>query len=164
MSDFNAAVKVLLSHEGSDYVPDDHGRGPSKYGITLATAQDALYPDWTAKNIRALTEASAADFYHEAFWRRFHLGLIDDQEVATKMLELAVNIGPGTAIRLLQRAVGAGQDSLLGPATAGRVNSMPPAQVLAGIRAAGERHYRDIVVVHPEWANCLDGWLARLKA
>lgn len=156
------AINKLLEHEGSRYVPDDHGRGPSRYGVTLKTAQER-FPNWTAQDIRDLNKSAATEFYRQEFWKRYHLERIQDQQLANKMLDLTVNLGGTTAVRLLQRAAGVEPvDGILGSRTAAAANHMP--QTTALLQAVAEEHYRKIVEARPEWANCLEGWLARLKA
>jgi len=163
MSTFESAITPLLAHEGSTLVPEDNGRGPSKYGVTLKSARE-FYPHWTAADIARLDPAGAAEFYRVAFWRRYGVGLIESQGVADKVLDLAVNIGGGTAVRLLQSAVGVKQDGLIGPKTARAVNATDPWRTLATLRVLAERHYRDLVARNPKLAPCLPGWLARLAS
>src|SRR5215472_14605342 len=100
MASFVLFQEILLDHEGGAYVADDHGRGPSKWGITLQTAQ-GCEPGWTADTIQNLTRDQAAAFYEAHFWNRYNIGLLDSQEVANKVCDLAVNAGPGTAIKFL---------------------------------------------------------------
>ncbi|MEN6532228.1 MAG: glycosyl hydrolase 108 family protein [Bryobacteraceae bacterium] len=163
MSTFEAAITVLLEHEGGRLIADDHGRGPSKWGVTLATARE-IHPEWNGGDIARLTAERAAEFYRAQFWERYRIGLIDDQALATKLLDLAVNVGPGTAIKILQRSVGTAVDGALGPKTAEAANGLPAAEVLAEVRELAAAHYRQLAEEHPNLAACLPGWLARLKA
>src|ERR1039458_1169142 len=112
MSDFSLAIPMILKNEGSAYVPDDNGRGPSKWGITLATYQE-YFPKATAEDIQNLGPEQATAFYRIAVWERFHIGLIDSQAVAAKVFDLIVNCGP-IAIKWLQSAVDTCEDGLLG--------------------------------------------------
>src|SRR4051812_18777419 len=115
MSYFDEAVRGLLEAEGSKVNPHDNGRGPSKYGVTLATYRE-LYFRAKEADIYALSEAQAIDFYRRWAWEPRGLGLIDDQAVANKLLNLGANVGPGLAVMWLQRAVGAKPvDGIVGP-------------------------------------------------
>lgn len=163
MAEFSAAIGLLVDHEGPEYVPDDNGRGPSKYGVTLKTARQ-FHPEWTERDIEQLTAHSAEEFYREAFWDWNHIGLIESQAVANKMLDLTANIGGTTAVQILQAAVGAETDGIIGPDTARRTNSLAPSEVLAAIRTMAEAHYRKIVEKNPKYAKFLDGWLARNRS
>jgi lysozyme family protein len=162
MSQFAAAIGGLLKNEGSALVSNDHGRGASKYGITLATYRE-LHPAATDDDIARLGPEQATAFYRTAFWERYHLGLLEDQEVANKVLDLGVNMGGGTAVRLLQRAIGVSPaDGVLGPKTAAAVNKRQPAIVMQGLRTAGAQYYQELVQRRPDYKPCLPGWLARL--
>lgn len=174
MSEFSVAIRSLLHEEGSRYVPNDNGRGPSKYGITLLTYQE-YYPEATAEDIRALTPETSAAFYKLAFWDRYRVGRIDDQVLATKMLNLVANMGAGGwnkkkrrlvegAVTLLQKVVGVKQDGILGPATAGKVNALPAKEVLAELRDRAREHYKAIAEADPKKRGQLPGWLNRLKS
>lgn len=172
MSDFSQAVKVLLEQEGSEFVSNDNGRGASKYGITLATYRE-YYPEATAEDIRTLTPETSTAFYQMAFWTRYRIGRIDDQTLATKMLNLVANMGAGGwskrkrrlvegAVTLLQKAVGVKQDGILGPESAAAVNARPANDLLANLRECAREHYKAIAEADPAKRGQLRGWLARL--
>jgi lysozyme family protein len=162
MSYFDQAIPSLLEHEGPAVVPDDHGRGPSKYGVTLETYRE-YFPEATADSIKALTPQLASAFFRRMFWERYRIALIEDQALATKLLDLAVNIGGATAIKLLQHAVGTKEDGVLGPETAKAVNLYGATGVLCTLRALAGLHYYQIVKDHPEYAGCLQEWITRLN-
>lgn len=161
MSTFEDAIGPLLKHEGSAYVPEDHGRGASKWGITLATYRE-YHPDATNDDIAAIGPEPATAFYRTAFWDRNHFELIGDQALATKLLDLSVNMGGATAVKLLQRTIGVPADGILGSRTANAVASHPASVVLAGLRTTAAQYYQDLAQRRPEWAPCLRGWIARL--
>lgn len=161
MSDFNQAIGPTLKEEGSDFVPQDHGRGASKFGITLLTYQE-IYPHATAADIEALTPETATAFYLDHWWNRYHFGLINDQTLANKVFDLSVNDGPGTAIMWLQRSSGVDHDGILGLITAAAVNKLDSGLVLLRIRALAGEHYLELAKTSEENARELNGWLARL--
>jgi len=163
VSDFALAIPIVLANEGEGYVADDNGRGPSKWGVTLESYQ-AFDPKATAADIASMTPAAATPFYQQEFWQRYHIGAIVDQSLATKTLDLAVNNGGTTAVKLLQQAVGlpaSQQDGVLGPITAGRANATSAATALAGLWLAARAHYLAIVAADPTKEPDLAGWLAR---
>ena len=161
MSEFGLFVDELLDvNEGGAYTAEDCGRGPSKWGITLATYRQ-WDPGATADTIRDMTRDDAAYFYQFQFgWEPLRIGAIYSQAVANKVFDLQVNTGQG--IVFLQRAVGVTPDGKLGPVTVAAVNSLPPDDVLRGIYAAGKAHYDGIVAAHPEKQQFYAGWMARL--
>jgi len=161
MSSFNDALTPLIRDEGSRVNPHDNGRGPSKYGVTLATYRD-FKPDASEKDICNLTLMQATAFYRW-WWEKYHLGLIDSQDVANKLFNLGVNCGQETVNRWAQRAVGAHADGVIGPVTAQAINCRTPKLVLEGLRTAGAQHYQELVQRRPEYACFLDGWIERLN-
>jgi len=167
---FSSAIAVLLQDEGGNYVPEDHGRGPSKWGITFKTAQAYGFVKSPAE-IADLTREQATTFYYVYFWNRECLDLINDLTIATKALDLSVNEGPETTIQFLLQAVNAltemptlAVDGILGPHTAQAVNALNPQALLQALRERAEEHYRRIVAADPSEEPNLAGWLARLDS
>jgi lysozyme family protein len=161
MSDFTAAVNALLTNETGQFIPDDNGMGASKWGITEVTAK-GFGLGWTAEDIQSLTREAALSFYERFYWQGAHVGLLADQGVANKALDLLVNVGP-IAIKWLQAAADVCEDTIIGQQTAAAVNAMDPNCVLAGMRARGEHYYRALAAKDPaKFGPDLDGWLARL--
>ena len=108
--DFETALPIILAHEGGATITDDprDPGGLTKYGICQRS-----YPDL---DIRNLTEADAAAIYRKDYWDRAkcdslppHLRLV--------VFDMAVNMGVGKAILLLQKACGVAQDAVVGPNT-----------------------------------------------
>lgn len=161
MSDPKPAIEQLLRDEGSGFIEDDHGRGACKWGITLRTAQET-HPDWTDDNIKELTEEQAAEFYEQHWWDRYNFGLLEDQELASKVFNISVNVGPGTAIKWLQEiVVGANPDGILGPITANKTNAADPKVVLAAFNQKAKAHYMKL---GPEYASAQEGLIKRAEA
>jgi lysozyme family protein len=159
MSDVNLAVDQLLKDEGGNYTPDDYGRGPSRWGITLATYRQ-FFSSVTAETIEQLSEGEAAQFYR-FWWRRYNINDISDQALAAKCFNIGFNVGPQTAIMILQRTLGVADDGILGPETANAANSCDAATILMQYKARIVLHYQEIVAAHPERIGDLPGWIAR---
>lgn len=159
MSKFEDAIAVLLQDEGDQYIPDDFGRGPSKFGITLMTAQE-FHPDWTSADIGNLTRFGAEVFYEAAFWERWRIGKINDQALASGVLNRVVNLGP-KVIAWLQEIVGVKPDMVIGPITAAAINCRNPVVMLTDLRARTSNEYHRIVHDHPNKLPQLAGWLIR---
>jgi lysozyme family protein len=162
MSNFVQAIPYLLSDEGDKFTPNDEGRGPSKWGITLLSAHE-IHPEWTAADIENLDRTGAQQFYLDWAWNRTHIGLINDQEIATKVLNLGANVGLASTVMWLQNAVGVKMDGILGPQTAEAVNSQDPNAVMTAMIAAGKAHYDSEVQEHPHLQQYYNGWMARLN-
>jgi len=121
MANFNDSIKVILKHEGG-YVnnPSDPG-GETKYGISKAR-----FPNVDIYN---LTKLQAKDIYFEHWWKKFALGKIKSQPIATQIFDILVLHGQGA--RIIQRTVnslggGLVVDNRFGPNTLKAVNKTNP--------------------------------------
>jgi lysozyme family protein len=158
---FEHAVSFVLSHEGgySDDADDDGGE--TKFGISKRS-----YPDI---DINALTVEQAKAIYKRDFWEPQLYKDIKDVNLATKVFDLAVNMGSNWAHRLVQRALRAtGQDILedgiLGPMTLAAINKADLTDLLAALKSEAAGYYRTLAATKPKRAKFLKGWLKRAYA
>lgn len=158
MADFDRAVAVVLLHEGgfSNDAADSGGR--TKFGISQRS-----YPDL---DIAALTREQAIDIYRRDFWERNGYGSIKNQAVATKLFDLAVNMGAKRAHMLAQQALRACDlptkvDGVLGPETRMAISLANPRELLVALRSEACGFYRCLVARSPQLAKFENGWLAR---
>lgn len=162
MASSATAIDLVLRNEGTKVIPDDNGRGASKYGITSATARE-FGLGWDDPRIHILSIEDAKYFYF-VYWTKCKAGLLNSQEVADKFFDLAVNMGMGTSAKILQQAVGTKADGIVGAETADAANSMDPEALLAKMRSLAADHYQALVDKNPDLARFLPGWLSRLNA
>ncbi len=163
MATLAQALPWVLRHEGgwSDDAADPGGA--TNHGITLTTAK--RHGIATVEDLRHITDEKVAEIYRADYWR---FDGVDDQRVATKCFDLAVNLGPRVAIRLLQECLnelGAylAEDGLYGTQTEMAVNAARPEALLDLLCEAQADHYRAIVAHHPESGKFLNGWLKRAE-
>jgi len=173
MSSFDFALPVILAHEGgwSDN-PRDPG-GATKYGISLrflrAQGIDLdMDGDVDADDVRALSPQHAAALYRARFWDAEGYGRIVDQQVATKVCDMSVNMGPRRAHRLCQRALNeCGErlevDGVLGPDTVDAVNRTEARELLLELCAEQTAYYTTLAEVKPALAVFLVGWTRRAR-
>lgn len=162
MALFDLAIPTVLQHEGG-YVhdPEDAG-GETNFGISRRS-----YP---SLDIARLSRTDAEAIYHRDFWIPLQLDRIRDQQVATKLLDTAVLVGPQRAVKLLQRAVqnaGGGLvpvDGHIGPATLKAVNDSSPLLLLQSYRHLLATFYEGLVEEVPTNQKFLRGWLTRANA
>jgi len=107
----------------------------------------------------------AIDFYFREFWDRYSFGQLPDL-IAIKAMDLAVNMGPRAAVRVLQRACRAcdrqvSDDGLLGPATRKAASECSSDLLLIAMRSEAAGVYRSIVQARPVASKYLNGWLNR---
>lgn len=101
------------------------------------------------------------NFYLIEFWNKWYNQIISD-EIAKRVFDEAVNAGPGTAVKILQKALGIQDDGLWGPLTVEKTNTSSPSLVQDFISARCQ-HYEDIAKEHPAEAKYLDQWLVRAR-
>jgi lysozyme family protein len=125
---------------------------------------------WIAAQPNGQRAAAVADFYEKEFWTPLMLGGLESQDVATRVLDMAVNGGPQTAIRLLQMAINAlghdiVEDGHNGPNTLSAANSCDPESLLASFRAQRVIRYNHIFAAKDnpteQDADNLKVWLKR---
>ena len=153
---FDRCLAEVLRLEGG-YVDDarDPG-GATKFGITLAVLREALGRTASAEDVSALTEAEAADIYQRRYWAPMRCGELP-AGLDLVAFDTAVNMGPGTAVRLLQAAVGAEPDGVVGPKTLARAVSAPTADAIRAASELRRRRYRTLA----GFAVFGRGWLRR---
>lgn len=170
MTAFEVALALLLEREG-DYADEREDRGgKTRYGITEQTARRNGY----GGRMQSLPLDVARTIYREEYWQPMRLDAIAvlSQRIANEVMECGVNCGPGTAVKLLQRALGAfghsvAVDGQCGPATlkalADYLRSRPDSEVsmLASLNALQGAHYLGIVQRSPSQRRFLVGWLKR---
>ena len=120
-ADFNFALqRVILPHErGYQCIRSDNGNwtgGKVGKGIlkgTMAGISAASYP---SEDIKSLTQERVAYLYRRDYWDRYHLGAIEYQTVADRILDAMVNNGPIAAIwvcKAINRSNGVKKDVIV---------------------------------------------------
>jgi len=163
MAEFSPALEFVLPHEGGySNNPNDPG-GETMYGITAKVARAYGYTG----PMRDLPLSVASEIYASEYWPG--LEYVNDQAVASKILDMRVNFGVGGATRLVQIAVNnlvepaTAVDGGWGPDTLESVNAAPPADLVAELANVAAAHYEAIAANDPKKAGFLRGWLNRAK-
>jgi lysozyme family protein len=151
---FMRIISHTLNNEGG-YVnnPNDSG-GETNFGISKRS-----YPHLDIKN---LSKLEAIGIYKKDFWDKYKIEKIKDFDVAQKIFDMCVNLGPKQAIKLLQRAHGGLHiDGIMGTITFGEINQCKPQIILGKFKSELEGYYRELVKRNPKNAIFLNGWLKR---
>jgi lysozyme family protein len=96
-------INALVGREGGySNNPDDRG-GETMWGITAATARAYGYTGPMAQMARD----TALAIYRTRYWTQPKLEQINaiDPELAEKLLDIGVNMGPATGVKYVQRAL-----------------------------------------------------------
>ncbi|MCK8826420.1 secretion activating protein [Natroniella acetigena] len=164
--DFKQAVDKVLKLEGG-YIdhPDDRG-GPTNYGITQKVARKNGYKG----DMKELPKEEAEEIYYREYWKANKYEQIDDDKLAARLFDIAVNMGSRTANRFVQQACNLlpsdgeiSEDGIIGPQTLGAVNNHrhPDRLLKVVIMLQGER-YLNIVRNNSSQQVFLGGWANRL--
>ena len=161
MADPRQAVEYALRHEGgySDH-SSDRG-GATNYGISSRSHPDV--------DIANLTKEEAIDLYISRYWDLWNLDLIEDQDIANKVFDTVIWMGPYGGVRTLQRAlralgVSVVEDGRLGPETAAAANLVEPHILLPALRSEVAGRVREIVGANRSQDVFRRGWLNRAYA
>ena len=156
-------ISNLLEREGG-YVnhPNDRG-GPTNMGIThtiLAAWRNV--DSVSAEEVENLTRAEAVSIYKALYWVKPGFNFLQTSPVVIELLfDMAVHHGPGTAVRMLQRAAGVKDDGIIGPITRGVVGRLSGPTLAAGLMAERLDFIGDILTARPKQYVFADGWLNR---
>lgn len=181
VSDFETAIAWVLPHEGglTDNAADPGGI--TNFGISLHFAVQQYSIDHNmlfdvdgngcidGNDIRNLTKEEAEQIYRTYWWDKYGYGRVDNQDIASKILDMAINMGSSQAHKIVQRACDAeggpcDVDGVFGPGTVGCVNRLANGDLLNAIRDAQKQFYLDLIQEHPKLAEFEHGWLNRAAA
>jgi lysozyme family protein len=156
---FDRCLAEVLRQEGG-YADDprDPG-GPTRFGVTRAVLSEALGRAASAEDVAVLTEAEAAGIYRRSYWAPVSCGGLP-AGLDLVVFDSAVNMGPGTAARLLQAALGVTADGAVGPRTLASAGDRPAAEAIRGVSDLRRRRYRALA----GFSAFGQGWLRRTDA
>lgn len=163
----------IETHEGGlSLDPDDHGnwhRGVlvgSKFGVTgdvLAKARKVARV--TPADMAALTIDEAVNIGLTLFYDAPDFDILPWDQAVASVLDMGWGAGPGQAIKLLQRMIGANDDGDLGPFTARLYRSFVASHGIEETARAYGRvrnaFYDSIIAIHPTNAKYRNGWRNR---
>ncbi len=156
---FDRCLSAVLRLEGGY---SDDGRdagGATNLGITLATLSQAWGRAATREEVRALTPGDVGPIYRRLYWDAAGCGGLA-AGLDLMVFDAAVNMGPGTAVELLQAALGLPVDGAAGPRTLAAAAGASTPELIRAVGAQRERRYRGMA----RFAVFGAGWLRRLGA
>ena len=153
MANFDFAFNKLLKFEGG-YVDDkDDKGGETKYGISKNAYQNI--------DIENLTRQDAMKIYKRDYWDKIKGEQIKNQRVAEYLFDMAVNMGVGSASKIVQEIVGVKVDGIVGRKTLNAINSYNPDMLIAEMRLKRIQRYINIVESKKTNKKFLLGWIKR---
>lgn len=171
-TNFDAAIPVILDHEGY-FADDKHDPGgATKYGISLQTLRRLGYDvnadgEIDVADSRALTKAAAIEIYRREYWDVLNLDSVLHQAVATRLFDICVNAGPSAAVEVLRRAIRSctteNYDDVESKTTLiNEANEISEEEMVVALRSEQAGYYRVLVAKNPDkYGRYLNGWLNR---
>jgi lysozyme family protein len=115
-SNFETCLKLMLAHEGGYVHHEKDPGGRTNLGVTQRVWEEWVGHPVEEKQMRALTPELVAPLYKRKYWDACRADeLISGLDYC--VFDVAVNSGPGRAIKLLQSCVGATPDGGFGSIT-----------------------------------------------
>jgi lysozyme family protein len=156
-ANFDQALRLVLQHEGG-FVNDPRDPG----GMTNLGVTKAVWERWTDKvateeEMRSLTPEKVAPLYKTQYWDVIHGDELPDG-VDYCVFDAAVNMGTGTAAKLLQQVANVQIDGKIGPHTLTAVHQMDDRLLIEAFCDARERRYKML----DGFKTFGNGWLRRL--
>ncbi len=183
MASLEIALPTVFLHEGRYVDRKSDPGGATNYGISLrflVTTGDLDHDGWIdgdinqdgkvdIEDIKAMAEKDAAKLYNQYFWRPNNYDEITAESIATKIFDLAINIGSRAANKCAQRAVRACKgklliedDGIIGAKSIEAINSINHIILLPAIRSEAAGYYRQIK--YKGSSDYIKGWLNRAYA
>jgi lysozyme family protein len=166
INNFEQALASVLKSEGGfqtdindrgNILPDGRA-GSTNLGVTQAAWESYVGHPVTWNDMRTLTSEKIAPFYKRKYWDVVH-----GDELPTGVdymaFDLAVNTGPGRAIKLLQEAIGVTPDGVLGPLSLSAIHNIPAKQMIERFTDTKEKYYKSLN--NPTYEH---GWLNRVTS
>lgn len=165
MADFEKAFPLILENEGGlSNDPQDAG-GITNMGITkqdLATYLDKPISTIPNDSIINLSLDLAKQIYITQYWNPMLLDQVTDQNAATVIFDCGVNMGPGTAIKFIQRPYFPHQDGVMGAQTLQRLNNDLVGNAVKNIMKGAIGRYTSIVQNNSTQIVFFTGWMNRV--
>lgn len=180
---FNHAVNIVLKHEGRLSLDKYDPGGATNYGISLRYLKMMgidinLDGKIDITDILSLNRDKAIDIYYRNWWLPNRYNEIYELPLATKVFDLAVNMGHWKANKLFQDALNRIRlsfkdipllkiDGIIGQKTINACNNLSlrgeTGNIITSFRSNAIKFYNELVHQKPRLKRYYNGWLNRVK-
>jgi len=167
-----SAVTALLEHEGGYSNNPADPCGATNFGITQRELTRCYSRLKLPADVKLLTKAQAKIYYKSEWWDKYHYEAINSLYIATKIFDMAVNMGAEQATLLVQRACNAcghnlKVDGILGGKTLGAINEISlhnrEEDLKYELQDEQKWFYEHLTEEKPSLKVFLKGWLSRAE-
>ena len=160
----NAAAiidEVIETEGGLKLINVKNDRGKQTY----AGISRRFWPNWDGWKLvdRGIlpSQEMVSEFYHQNFWQRMNLDLIESAEKAEIIMDCGVLFGAIKSVMWAQLASGALADGQLGPKTASAVNGMDQELFSARMALTRIADHTSTVIEDRSQIKFYLGWVSR---
>lgn len=165
-ADIRPALVHTFGNEGG-FQKDPHDAGNYVNGRLIGTKFGIAARSYPNEDIPNLTIDRAGALYERDFWGASRCGQWRNQIIANLYFDLAVNMGQGTAARIIQRAVNyAGWprppipvDGKIGSGTVKRLNDVDQTNLFCHLVGLSHARYVQIVDKNPKNMRYMSEWV-----
>lgn len=159
MKETLAKARLWVQQDEGGYSNDaDDPGGPTKFGIDIRDYRSYIDPQGTAADVEKLTIEKAFEIYKERYWDTCSCDLLP-VGVDYFTFDSGLLSGVGTAIRWLQRSVGATPDGFIGPKTLAAIDKDHPLDIVLKMEALRRQRLRTLSL----WSIYGRGWTNRVN-
>ena len=159
MNNFKECLALVLKSEGGWTGPQglkgDPG-GETNLGVTKRVWEE--YVGHPVESLKNLTKDLVAPLYEQKYWRPCY-GEVLPRGLDLLSFSMAVNAGPGRAVKLLQQSLGCVPDGVIGPKTRELISASNSATLINKFSESRREYYRSLKnfpVFGKGWLNRVD--------
>jgi lysozyme family protein len=154
---FKECLDLVLKSEGGWVDGNKIGDpgGETNLGVTKRVWEE--YVGHPVESLKKLTKEDVAPLYELKYWRPCYAEVLP-RGLDFVMFSMAVNAGPGRAVKLLQSVIGCVPDGVIGPRTRGLISDSNSATLITKFSEARREYYRTLKTF-PIFGK---GWLSRV--
>jgi type VI secretion system secreted protein VgrG len=180
MANFKAAINFLLENEGGySNNPSDPGKA-TNFGLSTKYLESNHLMQFdkngdgkiSPEDIKAIKRQDAIATYKSHWWDRYGYDRIDNDLIATKLFDMAVNMGQVQAVELMQKSLNRQcnsnkppllLDGNMGKNTIEAMNTVrDKAKLLLDFRNFSMQYYQKLIEKNPRLSVFLNGWYNRV--
>jgi len=152
---FKECLDLVLKSEGGWVNNSKDPGGETNLGVTKRVWEE--YVGHPVESLKKLTKEDVAPLYELKYWRPCY-GEVLPRGLDFVMFSMAVNAGPGRAVKLFQSVIGCVPDGVIGPRTRGLISDSNSATLISKFSEARREYYRTLKTF-PIFGK---GWLSRV--
>lgn len=159
---FEDSLKVILENEGGFVDDPDDAGGRTNFGIT-----QSVYDPSGVKDVKNITPEEVSAIYLISYYKPSGAEMLDlagYPELSLQVFDCAVNCGVGTAVKMLQRMVGANVDGVFGSVTLMQTKTFADTKdhtLNYLYQRERAKYYNRLVVQKPNQLKFITSWLSR---